>query len=80
MELAAHVGVDGTLVPGPCWDAGRSDHADGCQALGRGCSKRMGIGPLPVGVSKKSPWRLVLEFGTVENFDFRIIDSIRVID
>jgi hypothetical protein len=56
---AAH--VDGTLAPGCCSGAGRSDHAGGCLASDLGCSKRKVIVPLPGGVvHMTSPWRTVL--------------------
>jgi len=55
--LAAH--GDGTLAPGYCSGAGRSDHAGGCLASGPGCSRRMVIVPLPGDGRMKSPWRMV---------------------
>lgn len=45
LPLSGHVG--GTLVPEYCLGVVRSGRADGCQALGLGCSRRKAIVPLP---------------------------------
>lgn len=58
MAFAACVG--GTLGPEParCLGVAKSDHADGCLALGLGCSRRKAIAPLLGDVSMRSPYRI----------------------
>jgi hypothetical protein len=58
MEFAAYVG--GTLGPEPacCSGVAKSDHADGCLALGLGCSRRKAIAQLLGDASMRSPCRI----------------------
>lgn len=51
--LAAYAG--GRWVPARCSGAGRSGRVGGCQALGLGYSRRMGIDPLPGLVGMNRP-------------------------
>jgi hypothetical protein len=51
--LAAHVG--GRLGPAHYLGAARNGRVDDCLALGPGCSRRMGIGPLPGLVGRNRP-------------------------